>query len=188
MAYTLSSDFERRAGLHEPNTRIQYVGVDALRARYYICSCTRPRQVQGGVFVIAPGSSKGQPLARKGRKVKVLDTLARFLRTRASAARTRERRQASAPPAKGRPARGRECTAGVQSFPPDPGLPQLGPASDPELMRKVFQNHLRPLGERSTGSESAGFQASATAEACVACCSIPCASKSPPRGASGTSG
>jgi hypothetical protein len=80
--------------------------------------------------------------------VKVLDPLARFLRTCASAARTRER-QPLAPSAQGRSARDQGDTAGVQPFPPDPGFPQLGRASDSELMREVFQRHLYCLGGKA---------------------------------------
>ena len=35
------------------------------------------------------------------------------------------------------------------SLPVDPSLPQLGVARDPELMREVFQRHLRPLGKKA---------------------------------------
>ena len=37
----------------------------------------------------------------------------------------------------------------VKQFPVDPAFPQLRIATDPESMREVFQEHLRPLGERS---------------------------------------
>ena len=35
----------------------------------------------------------------------------------------------------------------AERFPADPNLPHLKVAGDPELMREVFQRHLRPLGE-----------------------------------------
>src|SRR5215217_6449118 len=53
------------------------------------------------------------------------------------------------PPAGEAQARDRSGPAGVQPTPPDPNLPHLGAARDPELMREVFQGHLRSLGGRA---------------------------------------
>jgi hypothetical protein len=42
--------------------------------------------------------------------------------------------------------RNRREPASAGQFPEDPSFPQLEAARDPELMREVFQGHLRPLG------------------------------------------
>ena len=92
--------------------------------------------------------------------MKILNVLARSLWARVSAAHARaggagkpwwpRSRRPSAPPpaqpAQGRPPReqGGE-SASAEPFPYDPSFPQLGVATDLELMREVFQRHLKPL-------------------------------------------
>ncbi len=85
--------------------------------------------------------------------------LARFLRPLVSAARANggvrkltwpgSRRRLPVPWAQGRMARDEEEPAGAESLTADPSLPQLETARDPELMRDVFQRHLRSLGEEA---------------------------------------
>ncbi len=85
--------------------------------------------------------------------MRVFDVLARFSRTRASAARARmggarNAQQLSVPlaaRAQGQPARDRGDLVGAEVSPADPGIPKLEVVKDPELMREVFQGHLRPL-------------------------------------------
>ncbi len=92
--------------------------------------------------------------------MKVLDALARFLRLMASWARAGGARRPlrprgrqlpvpQAPRLQGRTARdGVDPVGGAASL-TDPSLPQLEVAGDAELMREVFQRHLRPLGARA---------------------------------------
>jgi thiamine kinase-like enzyme len=94
--------------------------------------------------------------------VKILNILTRFFRARASAlparaSGARNPQQAHgpqlpvspAPRAQERSARDRAAPAsGMPFLAADPSLPQLEVAGDPELMRDVFQRHLRPLGEK----------------------------------------
>ncbi|MBA3473412.1 MAG: phosphotransferase [Rubrobacter sp.] len=73
------------------------------------------------------------------RNVNFVNVLARLLRTKASAARRPHGRWTSAPP----------VSVAQPSLPADPSLPQLEVARDPELMREVFQRHLRPLDKKT---------------------------------------
>ena len=91
---------------------------------------------------------------RKGRNLKIFDVLARrFSRIKASAVRARvgearNSRRPSVPQAaraQGQPGRDGEGPAGAELSPADPSLPKLTVVKDPELMREVFQGHLRPL-------------------------------------------
>src|SRR5215204_4725387 len=92
--------------------------------------------------------------------MKIRDVLARFLRIRTSTARTLARRarklwrphiqRLSVPPAspsQGRPTRDPVDITSAKPFLTDSSLLQLEAARDLELMRDVFQRHLRPLGE-----------------------------------------
>src|ERR687893_3027950 len=85
--------------------------------------------------------------------MKLFDVLARFVRTKAYAARTRvggrqESRRLTVPSA----ARAQGQLAPSTKDPVDaepplagPSFPKLEVVKDPELMREVFQRHLRPL-------------------------------------------
>ena len=90
--------------------------------------------------------------------MKIFEALARFSLARASAVRARvggtrkpqrpRGRQLSVPLAartQGQQAREPGDHLNAKSFPVDPSLPQLEIIGDPELMREVFQRHLRPL-------------------------------------------
>jgi GNAT superfamily N-acetyltransferase len=90
----------------------------------------------------------------KGRNLKILDVLARFPRAKVSAARARiaatpSGRQLSVPPTtraqEGLPAPDRGDPAAAEPSLADQSFPGLEVAKDPELMREVFQGHLRPL-------------------------------------------
>ena len=85
--------------------------------------------------------------------MKIFSALARFSRIKASAVRARvggarNSRQLWVPQtarAKGQPAWDGEGSAGAELSSADPGLPELTVVKDPEMMREVFQGHLRPL-------------------------------------------
>jgi len=76
--------------------------------------------------------------------VKVLGVLARFLHAKAYAVRTRFDGAR-----KGEPTHGSKKPAITEPSPEDPSLPHLEAAKDPELMREVFQRHLRPLDKEA---------------------------------------
>ncbi len=85
--------------------------------------------------------------------MRIFYELARFWRARASAARARtggaqNGRQLSVSPAaqaQGRPVRDWGDSVGAEPSPADPSFPKLEVIKDSELMREVFQRHLRPL-------------------------------------------
>jgi hypothetical protein len=90
---------------------------------------------------------------KEGRNLKIFDALARFSRTKVSVARARvgearNSRQLSVPQtaqSQGQQARDWAEPVAAEPSPADPSFPKLEVAKDPELMRKVFQRHLRPL-------------------------------------------
>ena len=87
--------------------------------------------------------------------MKLFDLLARFVRTKAYAARTRvggtqnSRRltvpTATATRAQGQPAPSTKDPVDAGPHLQDPSFPKLEVVKDPELMRQVFQRHLQPL-------------------------------------------
>src|SRR5215216_459324 len=85
--------------------------------------------------------------------MKLFDLLARFVRTKAYAARThvggtQNRRRLTVPPAaraQDQPVSSTKDPVDTEQHPADPNFPKLEVVKDPELMREVFQRHLQPL-------------------------------------------
>lgn len=75
--------------------------------------------------------------------VKAVEALVRFLR--AGGAEEAQRSNDPQPSASPAPREDKDTGDGLAT---DPGLPHLEAARDPELMREVFEEHLRPLGEK----------------------------------------